>query len=46
MIKRKLFCIEKYQELYRYAMEIDEFQETTESSHGDLRGDVSGFIVS
>ena len=37
--------IEKYQELYRYAMEINEFQETTEISLGALRRDVSGFVA-
>ena len=33
------------QELYRYAMEINEFQETTEISLGALRRDVSGFVA-
>lgn len=37
--------IEKYQESYRYAMEIDEFQETTVISLDDLRRDVPGFIA-
>lgn len=37
--------IDKYQELYRYAMEIDEFQETTEISLDDLRRDVPGFVA-
>jgi predicted transcriptional regulator len=37
--------IEKYQESYRYAMEIDEFQETTEISLENLRRDVSGFVA-
>ena len=37
--------IEKYQESYRYAMEIDEFQETTEISLDDLRHDLSGFML-
>ena len=37
--------IDKYQELYRYAMEIDEFQETTEISLDDLRRDVPGFAA-
>ena len=37
--------IEKDQELYRYAMEINEFQETTEISLGALRRDVSGFVA-
>lgn len=37
--------IEKYQESYRYAMEIDEFQETTEISLEDLRRDVPGFVA-
>ena len=32
--------IDKYQESYRYAMEIDEFQETTEILLDDLRRDV------
>ena len=37
--------IEKYQESYRYAMEIDEFQETTEISLDDLRRDLPGFYA-
>ena len=37
--------IEKYQESYRYAMEIDEFQETTEISLDDLRRDILGFYA-
>ncbi len=37
--------IEKYQESYRYAMEIDEFQETTAISLYDLRRDVPGFVA-
>ena len=37
--------IDKYQESYRYAMEIDEFQETTEISLDDLRRDVPGFVA-
>ena len=37
--------IEKYQESYRYAMEIDEFQETTEISLNDLRRDIPGFYA-
>ena len=37
--------IEKYQESYRYAMEIDEFQETTEISLEDLKRDVPGFVA-
>ena len=37
--------IEKYQESYRYAMEIDEFQETTEISLDDLRHAVPGFVA-
>lgn len=37
--------IEKYQKLYRYAMEIDEFQETSEISLYDLKRDVSGFVA-
>lgn len=37
--------IDKYQESYRYAMEIDEFQETTEISLDDLRRDVLGFVA-
>ena len=37
--------IDKYQESYRYAMEIDEFQETTEILLDDLRRDVPGFVA-
>ena len=37
--------IEKYQESYRYAMEINEFQETTEISLDDLRRDIPGFYA-
>ena len=37
--------IEKYQESYRYAMEIDEFQETTKIPLEDLRRDVSRFVA-
>ena len=37
--------IEKYQESYRYAMEIDEFQETTEISLEDIRCDIPGFYA-
>lgn len=37
--------IEKYQESYRYAMEIEEFQETTEISLEDLKHDVPGFVA-
>lgn len=37
--------IEKYQEAYRYAMEIDEFQDTTAISLDDLRRDVPGFVA-
>lgn len=37
--------IEKYQESYRYAMEIDEFQETTEILLEDLKHDVPGFVA-
>lgn len=37
--------IEKYQESYRYAMEIDEFQETAEISLDDLRHAVPGFVA-
>lgn len=36
--------IEKYQESYRYAMEIDEFQETTEIPLEDLRRDVRDLL--
>lgn len=43
--KEAIVRIEKYQELYRYAMEINEFQETTEISLGDLRRDVLGFVT-
>lgn len=35
--------IEKYQESYRYAMEINEFQETTEIPIDNLRRDIPGF---
>ena len=37
--------IEKYQESYRHAMEIDEFQETTEIPLEDLRRDVPKFVA-
>lgn len=37
--------IEKYHESYRYAMEINEFQETTEISFEDLKRDVPGFVA-
>lgn len=37
--------IEKYQESYRYAMEINEFQETTEISLDDLRRDIPDFYA-
>lgn len=37
--------IEKYEKSYRYAMEIEKFQETTEISLEDLRRDVPGFIA-
>ncbi|RGF13154.1 hypothetical protein DW187_00485 [Ruminococcus sp. AM16-34] len=37
--------IEKYQESYRYAMEIDEFQETTEIPLEDLRRAVPRFVA-
>ena len=37
--------IEKYQESYRYVMEIDEFQETTEIPLEDLRRDVPRFVA-
>ena len=37
--------IEKYQELYRYAMEIVEFQEISEISLDDLRHAVPGFVA-
>ena len=37
--------IEKYQESYRYAMEINEFQETTEISLDDLRRDIPEFYA-
>lgn len=37
--------IKKYQESYRYAMEINEFQETTEISLNALRRDVPGFVA-
>jgi predicted transcriptional regulator len=37
--------IEKYQESYRYAMEIDEFQETTDISLDDLRRDIPKFYA-
>lgn len=37
--------IEKYEKSYRFAMEIDEFQETTFISLDDLRRDVNGFVA-
>jgi len=37
--------IEKYEKTYRYAMEIEEFQETTSISLDTLRRDVPGFIA-
>ena len=37
--------IEEYEKLYRYVMEIDEFQETTEISLDILRRDVPGFVA-
>lgn len=37
--------IKKYRELYNYAMEIVEFQETTEISLSQLRTDIEGFIA-
>lgn len=37
--------IEKYEKSYRYAMEIEKFQETTEISLEDLRRDVPGFVA-
>lgn len=37
--------IEKYEESYRYAMEIERFQETNELPLSLLRSEVSGFIV-
>lgn len=37
--------IEKYEISYRYAMEIDEFQETTSIPLDDLRRDVKGFVA-
>lgn len=37
--------IEKYQRLYRYAMEIDEFQETTKISLNELRKNIPGFVA-
>lgn len=43
--KDAVACIEKYQESYRYAMESDEFQETTAISLEDLRRDVPGFVA-
>ena len=43
--KEAVIRIKKYQELYRYAMEIDEFQDTTEISLGDLRRDIPGFVA-
>lgn len=43
--KEAVVRIEKYQELYRYAMEIDEFQDTAEISLGDLRCDIPGFVA-
>ena len=43
--KEVVMRIEKYQESYRYAMEIDEFLETTEISLDELRRDVPGFVA-
>ena len=43
--KEAVVRIEKYQELYRYAMEINEFQDTAEISLGDLRRDIPGFVA-
>ena len=37
--------IKKYRELFIYAMEIVEFQETTEISLSQLRTDIEGFIA-
>ena len=37
--------IEQYEKSYRYAMEIMEFQETTNIPLDDLRRDVSGFVA-
>nr|DAP44655.1 MAG TPA: helix-turn-helix domain-containing protein [Caudoviricetes sp.] len=37
--------IKKYRELYNYAMEIVEFQETTEILLSQLRTDIEGFIA-
>ena len=37
--------IEEYEKSYRYVMEIDEFQETTEISLDILRRDVPGFVA-
>ncbi|HIW40322.1 MAG TPA: hypothetical protein IAA36_05115 [Candidatus Eubacterium pullicola] len=37
--------IEEYMKSYRYVMEIDEFQETTEISLDNLRRDVPGFVA-
>ena len=37
--------IEEYEKSYRYVMEIDEFQETTEISLNDLRRDIPGFVA-
>lgn len=37
--------VEKYNETYRYAMEINEFQETTKISLDELRKNVPEFVV-
>ena len=37
--------IEKYEESYRYVMEINEFQETSKITLDDLRRDVPGFVA-
>ena len=37
--------IKKYEQSYRYAMEISEFQETTEISLDDLKKDIPSFVV-
>lgn len=43
--KSALLRIHNYMESYNYAMEVVEFQETTEISLSQLRADVEGFVV-
>lgn len=43
--KDTIACIEKHQELYRYAMGINEFQETIKLSPDDFRRDILEFVA-